>query len=107
MFWKPALPALVGAFAGLLYCVVRRETDVLLAVALPILLTLALAIVIPFPAFRYQYPASLLFMLLTPLLFAGNAVLAVKESRLSEEIDRSTQVAATASASPSLRSGRH
>jgi len=79
MFWKPALPALIGSFAGLLYCVVRRETDVLLAVALPILLTLALAVVIPFPAFRYQYPASLLFMLLTPLLFSRNAVLPRRE----------------------------
>lgn len=64
LFWKPFLYLSFGLFGVLLYTVVQKRYDVLLVATLPLMLTLSLAVVIPFPAFRYQFPATLLFMLL-------------------------------------------
>jgi hypothetical protein len=65
-----------GLFSVLLYSTVRRRYDVLLVAALPVMLTLSLALLIAFPAFRYQYPATLLCMLLFLLAFARPARIA-------------------------------
>jgi len=70
LFWRPALPLLVGLFAVSVYLLRRRDDGVLLTALIPLLSTLLLMIIIPFPAYRYAYPAVLMSILLTPLLFA-------------------------------------
>jgi len=70
IFWKPFLYTCLGLFSVLIYSLSRKQYDVLLVAALPVMLTLLLAVVIPFPAFRYQYPATLLFTLLFLFSFA-------------------------------------
>ncbi len=70
LFWKPALPLYLGLFCMLFYLTLRKDWGVVLVLTIPIALTLVLAAVIPFPAYRYQYPAALLCMLLSSLIFA-------------------------------------
>jgi hypothetical protein len=70
LFWKPFLFLGIGVFVVLVYSVVNNKSDVLLMAMLPMALTFTLAIFIAFPAYRYQYPATLIFMLLTLLAFA-------------------------------------
>ena len=70
LFWKPFLFLGVGVFVALVYFVVNNKADVLLVAMLPLALTFTLAIFIAFPAYRYEYPATLILMLLTLLAFA-------------------------------------
>lgn len=69
IFWRPFLYTALGIFAVLTYTISRRSVDVLIVSTLPLLLTLTLAVFIVFPAYRYQYPATLLFMLFFLLSF--------------------------------------
>ena len=70
LFWKPFLFLGFGLFSVLLYAIVQGRNEVLLVAALPLSLTVTLAAFIAFPAFRYQYPATLIFMMLFLLAFA-------------------------------------
>ena len=70
LFWKPFLFLGFGLFSVLLYTIAQGRSDVLLVAALPLSLTVTLAVFIVFPAFRYQYPATLIFMILFLLAFA-------------------------------------
>ncbi|OHX11665.1 hypothetical protein BI347_18655 [Chromobacterium sphagni] len=70
LFWKPALPFILGIFIVGLYLVNHRDTGAALAFLLPLLSIAILAVVIPFPAYRYAYPGVLLMQLLSVLLFA-------------------------------------
>lgn len=70
LFWRPLLYTVLGVFAVLLFSLAHRRGDALLVGFLPLALTLSLILLIPFPAFRYQYPATLLFMLMALLVLA-------------------------------------
>ncbi|MGE8638148.1 MAG: hypothetical protein ACN6PR_05890 [Achromobacter sp.] len=70
LFWKPALPLIMGTFIVLAFVARTRDAGVLAAAALPIASILLLLVVIPFPAYRYAYPAVLMMMLFSTLAFA-------------------------------------
>lgn len=70
VFWKPALIIYFGMFILLFHLTVRRDAGLLLVFLVPLSLTIVLALVIPFPAYRYQYPSVLLMSLLCTLAFA-------------------------------------
>lgn len=70
VFWKPALIIYLGMFILSFHLTVRRDTGLLLVFLIPLSLTIVLALVIPFPAYRYQYPSVLLMSLLCTLAFA-------------------------------------
>lgn len=67
LFWRPALPMFFGLFVAAMYLRRRRDPGVLLVASLPVLTVLLLLVAIPFPAYRYAYPAVLLSVLLLPL----------------------------------------
>ena len=69
-FWKPALAFLMGLFCVLVRFTVKRDTGLLILTAIPLSLILVMAVVIPFPAYRYIYPAALLMMLLCAFAFS-------------------------------------
>lgn len=68
-FWKPALPLAFGLFIVGLYLTRTRDVGVMIVALLPVLTILQLLLVIPFPAYRYAYPAVLVMMLLGGLVF--------------------------------------
>ncbi|MFJ3461998.1 hypothetical protein [Achromobacter spanius] len=68
-FWKPALPLAFGLFIVGLYLVRTRDIGVMVVALLPVLTIVQLLLVIPFPAYRYAYPAVLVMMLLSGLVF--------------------------------------
>ena len=68
-FWKPALLLYSGLFCVLFRLTVQRDDGILLMLCLPLTLIFVLALVIPFPAYRYVYPATLLMTLLCTLAF--------------------------------------
>jgi hypothetical protein len=70
LFWRPFVYTMLGVFAVLLFALAHRRGEALLVGVLPLALTLSLILLIPFPAFRYQYPATLLFTLLALLVLA-------------------------------------
>lgn len=70
LFWKPALPLLLGIFILGMYVARTRDAGVLLAAVTPLASILLLFVVIPFPAYRYAYPSVLLMLLLCTLAFA-------------------------------------
>jgi hypothetical protein len=70
LFWRPALPLLVATFAIGMYLLRTRDTGVLVAGLLAVLTMLFLLVLIPFPAYRYAYPAVLLSWILFPLCLA-------------------------------------
>ncbi len=70
LFWKPALPLILGFFILGAYVARTRDTGILLAAVTPLTSILLLLIVIPFPAYRYAYPAVLLMLLFSALAFA-------------------------------------
>ena len=69
LFWKPALIFYFGLFCALFRLTAQRDSGLLLMLCLPLSLTFIMALVIPFPAYRYQYPATLLMSLLCTLAF--------------------------------------
>lgn len=71
LFWRPALFLYIGLFCVLIRLSSQRETGLSFAVALPLLLVAALFLAIPFPAYRYAYPAILLLTLLSTVAFSG------------------------------------
>lgn len=70
LFWKPALLCYLGLFCVLFRLTVQRDSGLLLMLSVPLVLTVVLAVVIPFPAYRYAYPATLLMTLLCTLAFS-------------------------------------
>ena len=70
-FWRPALIFYLGLFCVLFRLTVQRDSGLLLMLCLPLSLTFVMAVVIPFPAYRYQYPATLLMSLLCTLAFTS------------------------------------
>lgn len=70
LFWKPALPLFAGLFIVFMFVARTRDPGVLMATVTPIASILLLAMVMPFPAYRYAYPAVLMMMLLSTLAFA-------------------------------------
>jgi hypothetical protein len=70
LFWRPFLYMGFGVFSVLLYSLVQKKYDVLLVTTLPMLLTFWLAVFIAFPAYRYQYPATLILLLFFLFSFA-------------------------------------
>ncbi|WP_180128942.1 hypothetical protein [Rhodoferax sp. BLA1] len=70
-FWKPALVFYMGLFCALVCLTVKRDIGLLLLLFLPIVMICVLALVIPFPAYRYAYPATLLMTLLCTLGFVS------------------------------------
>ena len=70
LFWKPALPLCAGLFIVLMFAARTRDAGVLMAAVAPVASVLLLLVVIPFPAYRYAYPAVLMMMLLSTLAFA-------------------------------------
>lgn len=73
LFWRPALPLYLGLFIVGLYLARTRDTGVMLVTFLPLISIAQLLLVIPFPAYRYAYPAVLLLMLLSALVFSRPA----------------------------------
>ena len=69
-FWKPALISYIGLFIILFRITLKRDSGLILVYLLPLSLTFVLAMVIPFPAYRYQYPVVLLMSSLCTLAFA-------------------------------------
>lgn len=72
-FWKPALPLAFGLFIVGLYLARTRDVGVMVVALLPLLSVAQLLLVIPFPAYRYAYPAVLVLMLLSGLVFCRPA----------------------------------
>lgn len=70
-FWKPALVFYLGLFCVLFRLTVQRDNGLLLMLSLPLTIIFVLALVIPFPAYRYAYPATLLMSLLCTLAFSS------------------------------------
>ncbi|WMD18203.1 hypothetical protein RAS12_16250 [Achromobacter seleniivolatilans] len=70
LFWKPALPMILGLFIVGMYVARTRDTGMLLAALVPLTSFALLLVVIPFPAYRYVYPATLMLMLFSTLAFA-------------------------------------
>lgn len=68
-FWKPALPLAFGLFIVGLYLARTRDVGVGVVALMPVLTIVQLLLVIPFPAYRYAYPAVLVLMLLSGLVF--------------------------------------
>jgi Dolichyl-phosphate-mannose-protein mannosyltransferase len=70
IFWKPAGVLLIGLFCVVIRLVLVRDTGIFLAVLIPTTYIATLLIVIPFPAYRYAFPATLLMFLFATLAFA-------------------------------------
>ncbi len=70
LMWKPALICYLGLFIVLIRLTLQKDLGLFVALSLPVLLSLVLMVVIPFPAYRYQYPAMLIFLLFMPLIFS-------------------------------------
>jgi len=68
LFWKPALVLYVGLFVAINRLLVRFDLGILMALAIPLSLTAVMAVVIPFPAYRYQYPSAAIMSLLSILV---------------------------------------
>ena len=71
LFWKPAIPLILGIFVLCIYVLRTRDASILLGAITPLTTVLLLLIVMPFPAYRYAYPAVLLMMLFSSLAFVG------------------------------------
>ena len=71
-FWKPALPLLIGLFCVFVRLTVKRDIGLLVVTVIPLSLILVMTIIIPFPEYRYVYPAVLFMMLLCSFAFANN-----------------------------------
>lgn len=69
-FWKPALFFYIGLFCICFRLTLQRDDGYLFIVGLALSIVLILAILIPFPAYRYVYPATLLMTLLCALTFS-------------------------------------
>lgn len=80
LFWKPALPLLLGYFIVGTYLARRRDPGVLLVALLSLTCVSLLVLVIPFPAYRYVYPSVLLVLLLSVLAFGRRTAAAAPES---------------------------
>lgn len=70
LFWRPALPLFAGFFIVLMFVARTKDPGVMMAAVAPIASILLLLVVIPFPAYRYAYPAVLMMLLLSTLAFA-------------------------------------
>lgn len=70
LFWKPFLFTCFGFFSVILYSIVQSKRDVLVVIILPVMLIVSLGLLISFPAFRYPYPATLIFTLFFLFSFA-------------------------------------
>jgi len=70
LFWKPALSFIIGLFITGLYIFITRDIGVAFVLLVAILSVGLLFFVIPFPAYRYAYPAVFLMQLLSVLIFA-------------------------------------
>ncbi|WMD18202.1 hypothetical protein RAS12_16245 [Achromobacter seleniivolatilans] len=70
LFWKPALPLMLGFFIVALYLARNRDVGVILVALLPVISIAQLLLVIPFPAYRYAYPSVLIMLLLSTLVFS-------------------------------------
>jgi hypothetical protein len=70
LFWKPALPLLLGGFVLGIFLTRRRDPGVMLVATFALVCILLLLVVIPFPAYRYAYPSVLLVTLLSTLALA-------------------------------------
>jgi hypothetical protein len=70
IFWKPAGVLLIGLFCVLIRLILVRDTGIFLAALIPTTYVATLLIVIPFPAYRYVFPATLLMFLFATLAFA-------------------------------------
>lgn len=68
-FWKPALIFYLGLFCVLFRLTVQRDSGLLFVLFLSLALTFVMFLLIPFPAYRYQYPTTLLMSLLCTLPF--------------------------------------
>lgn len=71
LFWKPAIPLILGIFVLCMYVLRTRDAGILLGAITPLTTVLLLLIVMPFPAYRYAYPAVLIMALFSSLAFVG------------------------------------
>jgi hypothetical protein len=71
MFWKPAYVLLLGLFCVLLRLSFVCERGLLFAVLIPLSSVAALGLLIPFPAYRYVFPSTLIMFLFSTLALSS------------------------------------
>lgn len=72
IFWKPALPLLLGLYILSLTLTRRRDMGLVLGAGLSMAICGVMAVFIPFPAYRYIYPAVLPMLLLMTSFFTAS-----------------------------------
>ncbi len=68
-YWKPALILYFGLFCVLFRLTLRYDSGVLFILLIPVTRILVLMVLLPFPGYRYAYPAVLIMSLLCTFAF--------------------------------------